>query len=138
MEKQIALYMGIIGSFVSYLVDGIGLATTVLLGMMALDYLSGLMSGAYNKELNSRIGFRGLIRKSYYLLLLGSVYLVGYAVDEIRWAGDGLAIALIAMEFISITENGTKMNMPMPEPIKKILLIMNEKMNGKEDDLHGK
>lgn len=138
MEKQIALYMGIIGSFVSYLVDGIGLATTVLLGMMALDYLSGLMSGAYNKELNSRIGFRGLIRKSYYLLLLGSVYLVGYAVDEIKWAGDGLAIALIAMEFISITENGTKMNMPMPEPIKKILLIMNEKMNGKEDDLHGK
>lgn len=138
MEKQIALYVGIIGSFVSYLVDGIGLATTVLLGMMALDYLSGLMSGAYNKELNSRIGFRGLIRKSYYLLLLGSVYLVGYAVDEIRWAGDGLAIALIAMEFISITENGTKMNMPMPEPIKKILLIMNEKMNGKEDDLHGK
>lgn len=138
MEKQFALYMGIIGSFVSYLVDGIGLATTVLLGMMALDYLSGLMSGAYNKELNSRIGFRGLIRKSYYLLLLGSVYLVGYAVDEIKWAGDGLAIALIAMEFISITENGTKMNMPMPEPIKKILLIMNEKMNGKEDDLHGK
>lgn len=138
MEKQIALYMGIIGSFVSYLVDGIGLATTVLLGMMALDYLSGLMSGAYNKELNSRIGFRGLIRKSYYLLLLGSVYLVGYAVDEIKWAGDGLAVALIAMEFISITENGTKMNMPMPEPIKKILLIMNEKMNGKEDDLHGK
>lgn len=138
MEKQIALYMGIIGSFVSYLVDGIGLATTVLLGMMALDYLSGLMSGAYNKELNSRIGFRGLIRKSYYLLLLGSVYLVEYAVDEIKWAGDGLAIALIAMEFISITENGTKMNMPMPEPIKKILLIMNEKMNGKEDDLHGK
>lgn len=135
MERQIALYSGIIGSFVSYLVDGIGLATTVLLGMMALDYLSGLMAGAYNKELNSRIGFKGLIRKSYYLLLLGSVYLVGYAVDEIRWAGDGLAVALIAMEFISITENGTKMNMPMPEPIKKILLIMNEKMNGKEDDL---
>ena len=138
MEKQIALYVGVIGSIISYLVDGIGLATTVLLAMMMLDYASGLMSAAYNKKLNSRIGFRGLIRKSYYLLLLGSVYLVGYAVDEIRWAGDGLAIALIAMEFISITENGTKMNMPMPEPIKKILLIMNEKMNGKEDDLHGK
>lgn len=135
MEKQIALYVGVIGSIISYLVDGIGLATTVLLTMMMLDYASGLMAAAYNKKLNSRIGFRGLIRKSYYLLLLGSVYLVGYAVDEIKWAGDGLAIALIAMEFISITENGTKMNMPMPAPIKKILLIMNEKMNGKEDDL---
>ncbi|WP_020189725.1 holin family protein [Kurthia sp. Dielmo] len=138
MEKQIALYTGILGSFISYLVDGIGLATTVLLGMMALDYITGLIAAAYNRKLHSRTGFNGLLRKCYYLLALSSVYLMGYAVPELKFAGDGLAIALIAMEFISITENGTKMNMPMPEPIKNILLIMNEKMNGKEDDLHGK
>lgn len=138
MEKQIALYTGILGSFISYLVDGIGLATTVLLGMMAIDYITGLISAAYNRKLHSRTGFNGLLRKCYYLLALSSVYLMGYAVPELKFAGDGLAIALIAMEFISITENGTKMNMPMPEPIKNILLIMNEKMNGKEDDLHGK
>lgn len=137
MERTIILWSGIVGGFVSVLVDGLGLAVTVLLGMMALDYISGLMAGAYNKKLNSRIGFRGLIRKSYYLLLLGSVYMVGYAVEEIKFAGDGLAIALIAMEFISITENGTKMNLPMPGPVRKILLIMNEKMNGKEDENNG-
>lgn len=138
MEKQIALYTGILGSFISYLVDGIGLATTVLLGMMALDYITGLIAAAYNRKLHSRTGFNGLLRKCYYLLALSSVYLMGYAVPELKFAGDGLAIALIAMEFISITENGTKMNMPMPEPIKNILLIMNEKINGKEDDIHGK
>lgn len=138
MEKQIALYTGILGSFISYLVDGIGLATTVLLGMMSIDYITGLVSAAYNRKLHSRTGFNGLLRKCYYLLALSSVYLMGYAVPELKFAGDGLAIALIAMEFISITENGTKMNMPMPEPIKNILLIMNEKMNGKEDDIHGK
>lgn len=138
MEKQIALYVGIIGSIISYLVDGIGLASTVLLGMMALDYITGLIAAAYNRKLHSRTGFNGLLRKCYYLLALSAVYLMGYAVPELKFAGDGLAVALIAMEFISITENGTKMNMPMPEPIKKILLIMNEKMNGKEDDLHGK
>lgn len=138
MEKQIALYTGILGSFISYLVDGIGLATTVLLGMMAIDYITGLIAAAYNRKLHSRTGFNGLLRKCYYLLALSSVYLMGYAVPELKFAGDGLAIALIAMEFISITENGTKMNMPMPEPIKNILLIMNEKINGKEDDIHGK
>lgn len=138
MEKQIALYMGIIGSFVSYLVDGIGLATTVLLGMMALDYITGLIAAAYNRKLHSRTGFNGLLRKCYYLLSLSAVYLMGYAVPELKFAGDGLAVALIAMEFISISENGTKINAPMPKIMKRFLLIVNEKINGKEDDLHGK
>lgn len=133
MEKKIAVVTGMGGTIVSYLVDGLGLAVTVLLGMMALDYISGLMAGAYTRQLNSRIGFNGLIRKSYYLLLLSAVYLMGYAVEEISYAGDGLAIALCAMEFISITENGTKMNLPMPAPLRKVLLIVNEKLNGKEE-----
>jgi len=124
MEKYIALITGAIGATISYLVDGLGEAVVVLLVMMALDYLSGLMGAAYERKLNSRIGFNGLIRKSYYLLLLGAVYLVGTVVDGIGYAGDGLAIALIVMEFVSITENGTKLNLPMPAPIKKILLIV--------------
>lgn len=133
MEKYIVLTMGIIGGFVSFLVDGLGMAVTILLGMMALDYISGLMAAAYQRKLNSRIGFNGLIRKSYYLLLVGSVYMLSYAVDGIQFAGDGLAIALIAMEFISITENGTKMNLPMPDPLRKILLIVTEKISGNDE-----
>ena len=133
MERQIIVWSGVVGAFVSYLVDGLGLAVTVLLGLMTLDYISGIMAAVYNRELHSRTGFNGLIRKAYYLLLLGAVYMIGVAVDEIHFAGDGLAIALCAMEFISITENGTKMNLPMPEPVRKILLVMNEKINGKED-----
>ena len=138
MEKHIALFMGVIGSFVSYLVDGIGLASTVLLGMMAIDYVTGLIAAAYNHKLHSRTGFRGLLRKCYYLLAFSAVYLMGYAVPALRFAGDGLAVALIAMEFISITENGTKINAPMPKMMKRFLLIVNEKINGKEEEQNGK
>lgn len=127
MEKYIAVITGAIGAGISFLVDGLGEIVVVLLVMMALDYISGLMGAAYERKLNSRIGFNGLIRKSYYLLLLGSVYLIGSVVDGIGYAADGLAIALIVMEFVSITENGTKMNLPMPEPVKKILLIVSGK-----------
>lgn len=127
MEKYIAVITGAIGAGVSFLVDGLGEVVVVLLVMMALDYISGLMGAAYERKLNSRVGFNGLIRKSYYLLLLGAVYLIGSVVDGISYAADGLAIALIVMEFVSITENGTKMNLPMPEPVKKILLIVNGK-----------
>lgn len=132
MEKQLMIFGGLIGTIISYLVDGLGMATTVLLGMMAIDYATGLLAAAHNKQLHSRTGFNGLLRKCYYLLMLASVYLMGFAVEEIKYAGDGLAIALCMMEFVSITENGTKMNLPMPEPIRKLLLIVNEKLTGKE------
>lgn len=125
MEKQLLIITAAIGSAISYLVDGVGLVVTILLAMMALDYVSGLMSAAYQRKLNSRIGFNGLIRKSYYLLLLGAVYLMGSVVEGISYAADGLAIALIVAEFISITENGTKMNLPIPPLVKRVLLIIN-------------
>ena len=126
MERYVALCMGTVGAAISFLVDGLGKAVVVLLVMMALDYLSGIMSAIYQRKLNSRVGFNGLLRKSYYLLLLGSVYLVGTVVDGIEYAADGLTIALIAMEFVSITENGSKMNLPMPEPLRRMLLILNK------------
>ena len=134
VERYIALITGTVGTTISYLVDGLGEVVVVLLVMMALDYISGLMSAAYERKLNSRIGFNGLIRKSYYLLLLGSVYLIGTVVDGISYAGDGLAIALIVMEFVSITENGTRLNIPIPEPVKRLLLIVNKATTGDKDD----
>lgn len=133
MEKTFMLVAGTTGAFVSFLVDGLGEIITVLLAMMALDYMSGLMAATYQRKLNSRIGFNGLIRKCYYLLTVSAVYLMSIVVDGLQYAGDGLAVAYIVMEFISITENGTKMNLPMPEPVRKILLIVTDKIKGKEE-----
>ena len=133
MERYIALITGTVGTGVSFLIDGVGEAVVVLLVMMALDFLSGLMRAAYERKMNSRIGFNGLIRKSYYLLLLGSVYLIGTVVDGIGYAGDGLTIALIVMEFVSITENGTKLNLPIPEPVKRLLMIVNKETTGEKE-----
>ena len=133
MERYLALITGTVGTGISFLVDGLGEAIVVLLVMMALDFLSGLMRAAYERKMNSRIGFNGLIRKSYYLLLLGSVYLIGTVVDGIGYAGDGLTIALIVMEFVSITENGTKLNLPIPEPVKRLLMIVNKETTGEKE-----
>lgn len=134
MEKYVALIAGIIGTIVSFLVDGLGMAVTVLIGLMALDYATGLMAAAINRELNSRIGFNGLIRKVYYLMLVGSVYLLALVVPGIDHAGDGAAIAFCVLEFISITENGTKMNAWMPNFIKNLLAIVKEKTGEVESE----
>ncbi|WP_336636921.1 phage holin family protein [Lysinibacillus fusiformis] len=127
MEKWIAVVSGTIGTIVSYSVDGLGMAVTVLIGFMAIDYLTGIMGGIVNQNLNSRIGFNGIIRKIYYLMLVGSVYLLSVVIPGIEYAGDGAAIAFCVLEFISITENGRKMGLPMPDFIKNILAIVKDK-----------
>lgn len=135
MEKALMVVAGTTGAFVSFLVDGLGEIITILLAMMALDYISGIMAAAYQRKINSRIGLKGIIRKTYYLLTVGAVYLMSSVVGGLQYAGDGLAMAYIAMEFISITENGTKMNLPMPEPVRKILLVVNTKLIGRNEEL---
>jgi len=127
MEKWIGTISGIIGALVSYAVDGLGMAVTVLIGFMAIDYLTGIMGGIVNRNLNSRVGFNGIIRKIYYLMLVGSVYLLSLVIPGIEYAGDGAAIAFCVLEFISITENGTKMGLPMPDFIKELLAIVKDK-----------
>lgn len=117
----------VIGTIISYSVDGWGMAVTVLIGFMAIDYATGIMSGIVNCNLNSRLGFNGIIRKIYYLMLVGSVYLLALVILGIEYAGDGAAIALCVLEFISITENRTKMGLPTPSFIKNILSIVKDK-----------
>jgi len=127
MEKWIGAISGLIGALVSYAVDGLGMAVTVLIGFMAIDYITGIMGGIVNRNLNSRVGFNGIIRKIYYLMLVGSVYLLSLVIPGIEYAGDGAAIAFCVLEFISITENGTKMGLPTPGFIKNILAIVKDK-----------
>lgn len=126
LDKWLATVGGIIGAVISYSVDGLGMAVTVLIGFMSIDYVTGILCGIVNKNLNSRIGFNGIIRKIYYLMLVGSVYLLSLVIPGIEYAGDGAAIAFCVLEFISITENGTKMGLPLPTFIKNILSIVQD------------
>ena len=93
---------------------------------MAIDYFTGILSSIFNKELCSRTGIEGIIRKLYYLLLIGAVYLLDLVVPGISYAGDGAAIALCVLEFISISENGVRMGLPIPNVIKNALAIVKE------------
>ena len=127
MERYIATVSGVIGAGISFMVDGLGMAVTVLIAMMAIDYITGIMSGVVNKNLNSRVGFNGIIRKLYYLLLVGAVYAIALVVPNIGFAGDGAAIALCVLELISITENGVKIGLPLPKFIQDLLVIVKDK-----------
>lgn len=96
MEKWIAGISEVIVTLISYSVDGLGMVVTVLIGFMAIDYLTRIMGCIVNQNLNSRTGFNGIIRKIYYLMLVGSVYF--FRRDFwLEFAGDGAAIAFCVL-----------------------------------------
>lgn len=113
------------GALLSYALDGLGWAFTVLLIFMAADYFTGLMAGFINKNLESGVAFKGLAKKVYVIILVSCIYLLEYAgLDIAGFAGDGVAIAYIIVEFISITENGGKIGAPIPKVIRDAIAIL--------------
>ncbi|MGM7683744.1 phage holin family protein [Cytobacillus sp. Hm23] len=114
-----------IGSFISFLIGGVGLAITILLAMMVIDYVTGLLVGLMNKNLNSATGFKGLLKKMYVLLLISAVYLLEKIAFSTGYIGDGVTIAYIIIEFISITENGGKLGVPIPQQVRDVIKVLN-------------
>jgi toxin secretion/phage lysis holin len=113
-------------TLISYLVDGFGLAFAILLGMMVIDYVTGILAAIVNKNLNSSISRNSFIRKMYILLLVWAIYLLGQAVEGLGYIGDGVTVAYIVIEFISITENGGKLGVPMPGAVKKVITVLKD------------
>ena len=112
MEKLgIISIIGVIGSFISNFFGGWNEAMTTLCIFMLTDYVTGLIvAGIFKKStktndggLESKAGFKGLMRKFATLLLV----LIACRLDlilGISFVKDCVIIAFIANETISITE----------------------------------
>ena len=104
----------------------------VLIGVMIVDYMSGMLKAWGNEELSSRVGLRGIVKKLSYLMLV----CVAGVVDWLLWSGlrqvgisldfgfcFGLIVTiwLIINELISILENLEALHVPMPGFLSKII-----------------
>ena len=120
--------IGIVTGIVSWMVGGFGLVFTILIGLMMIDFITGFLAGIVQKKINSRIGTTGLIRKVYVILLIGAVYLIEIGIlGSHGIVTDGVAGAFCAVELVSITENGGKLGVPLPQKVKNIILVLKNK-----------
>lgn len=132
IDLLVKTIVGVVSGFVSMLVGGLGLVFTVLLGLMAIDFITGLLAGAFNEGLQSGKGAKGIIKKVYVILLIGSVYLIEMAVLKSNGVvTDGISGAFCLIEFVSIVENGGKLGIRMPDKLKDLIATLkNEKKEG--------
>ena len=104
----------------------------VLLGVMIVDYMSGMLKAWGNDELSSRVGLRGIVKKLCYLMLVCVAGVVDWLIySGLRQVGITLnfgfcfglivTIWLIINELISILENLEALHVPMPGFLSKII-----------------
>lgn len=132
MKNLINFITSTLATTLGYLLGGWDIALRVLLTIIVLDYATGVCKAIYNKKLNSSIGFKGIIKKVGYLLIVTLAVML----DQI--AGDSGAIRtlviyfFVANEGISILENWGGMGLPLPPKLKEALeQLKNE--GGKEN-----
>lgn len=138
MEKYLSL--GIFGVILSTITTALGITAPwigYLLLAIVLDYLTGMTSGAYLGNLNSRIGIKGIIKKLAMLLMVCAAFIVdsilvqgadfiGVSAYKAGWLVIAVCLALILNEVISILENLGKMDIRIPI-MDKIIKSLKEK-----------
>jgi toxin secretion/phage lysis holin len=127
---------GIVGGIISWMVGGLGMAIVVLLGLMVIDFITGMLAASAGDGLNSSKGKEGLKKKVFIILMISAVYLIQTAIpalNNLGYAGDGIAIAYCIIEFLSIVENGGKLGVPIG-PLRNVIAVLKQK----EDNGSGK
>lgn len=129
MENTIKIITGIAGAAATYLFGGWNLVIQTLMFLMMIDYITGAAVAAYLGELNSKIGFKGIAKK----ILIISLVAVAHLLDQLIISGDNQLLRdmviffYIANELISILENISKTNLPIPEQLKAMVAVLKRK-----------
>lgn len=111
----------IIGGVIAYWLGGIDTLIICLAGMIAIDYLTGVLSAIYNKNLSSDIGFKGITKKVCILLIVALAYIIEKATGGAFAIREIVIIFFIVNEGISLLENASKMGIPIPTKLTNIL-----------------
>lgn len=134
MRECVCSLLGALGAAISYVFGGWDTAMITLLIFMGIDYVCGLVVAGFFKNspktasgaLESRAGWKGLCRKGMTLLIV----LVAYRLDlvmETTVVKDGVVIAFLINEVISIIENAGLMGVPIPVVITNAIDMLNKK-----------
>lgn len=121
MEKYICFGISFIITNIIYLLGGIDISLQCLVIAIVLDYISGVIKAFTLKQLSSKIGFKGLLKKIGILMIV----MLGVLVDRV--AGNTGAIRtlviyyFVANEGLSILENIAITGVPIPNVLKKAL-----------------
>ena len=129
MKDTFCMAVGALGAAIASLYGGWDAALQTLILFMAVDYVTGVFHASPKSRtgaLESRAGWKGLIRKGETLLIV----LVACRLDAVMatsFVRDAVVIGFICNETISIVENAGLMGLPIPAALTKAVDILKQR-----------
>ena len=131
----IQLIFTVLGGWLGYFLGGCDGLLIALVAFVSIDYVTGMMCAVSDKDLSSRVGFKGICRKILIFALVGVANLIDVQVIQ---TGSILRTAVIffylSNEGVSLLENAAHLGLPVPKKLKAVLEQLHDKHNKEEDD----
>lgn len=100
-----------------YLLGGMDIALKSLIVIMMIDYITGVASAIYNKKLSSKIGFKGIIKKFCYLLVVALSVVIDNLISQNGVIRTLVIYFFVANDGLSIIENMAQMDIKLPKKL---------------------
>jgi len=137
------LFAGAVGALAAYF-NILLIPLGVLIGVMLIDYVTGMAGAAYTGKMNSRIGVMGIVKKAGYIALVAVGMVVDYLISsalgqiginlQITYCfGMIITIWLIINELISILENLGELNIPLPHFLVNTIKSLKDKVDDRAE-----
>ena len=121
MKYIISDVISVILTFLIYLLGGLDIALKSLLIVIVIDYATGILSAIYNKQINSKVGFKGILKKFSYLLIIALSVIVDNILGQSGTIRTLVIYFFVANDGISILENVAEMGIPLPPKLLETL-----------------
>ena len=117
-----------LGGWLGYFLGGMDCLMIALIVLMTLDYVSGVMCAIIDKKLSSAVGFKGICKKVFILMLVGVAHIIDLHVVGTGSALRGAVICFyMSNEGLSLLENAAHIGLPIPDKLRDILSQLHDK-----------
>ena len=120
--NMVQLVFAAVGGWLGYFLGGCDGLLIALVVFVVVDYVTGVMCAVSDKELSSKVGFRGICRKVLIFFLVGVANILDV---QVIGTGSVLRTAIIffylSNEGVSLVENAAHLGLPVPEKLKAVL-----------------
>ena len=117
MKHLISDILSVILTATVYLLGGFDIAIQSLLIVMVVDYLTGIASAIYNKNLSSKIGLKGILKKFSYLCVVALSVVIDNLTGQSGLIRTLVIYFFVANDGLSIIENMAEMNVKLPQKL---------------------
>lgn len=123
-----------VGGTFSFVFGGWPALVQVLLTMVIIDYVTGVIASGVEGKLLSRVGLVGIARKVFIFLIIALAHQIDIAFESKNLIRDATTYFYMANEVLSIVENAGRLGVPIPNMLRKAILVLKDK-GGNEDGL---